>query len=348
MTSLSTRKTRLVAAAAVTAVAAGLTASWVVHRARRAERLHPPEGSFIDVDGVRLHYVERGEGPTVVLLHGNLVPLQDAIASGLVDDLARTNRVIAFDRPGFGFSERPRRRLWTAEAQAKLIDAALRRLGIGDAIVMGHSWGALVALDLALLPKSLVRKLVLVSGYYFPSVRPDVVVAAPPAIPLLGDLLRYTLSPIMARLFLRRTIRKMFAPEPVPPGYLRQVPRELVVRPSQIRATSEDAVFMIPSARAASERYRQVGIPVLILAGADDKVVPPKGQSERLDAVLRYSRLEVIPGAGHMLHHAHRADVADAIRTEGIAPTQRLRALGAGGAAGETIVEMPWSRPAPL
>src|SRR5205085_6819453 len=83
----STRSTGIITAAAATAVAAAATAAWVVHRKRRAERLHPPLGSFVDVEGVRVHYVERGDGPPVVLLHGNLMPLQDAIASGLVDDL---------------------------------------------------------------------------------------------------------------------------------------------------------------------------------------------------------------------------------------------------------------------
>jgi pimeloyl-ACP methyl ester carboxylesterase len=347
----SRRPTGLIAAAAVTAVAAALTASWVVHRARRAERRHPPEGSFVEVDGVRLHYIDRGDGPAIVLFHGNLVPLQDAEASGLVEELARTNRVIVFDRPGFGFSDRPRRRLWTARAQAELFDAALRKLGVADAIVMGHSWGTLIALELALMPGSLARKLVLVSGYYFPSVRPDVLVASPPAIPVLGDILRYTLSPLTARLFLRSTIRKMFAPDPVPPGYLRDVPRELLVRPSQIRATSEDAVFMIPSAGTASKRYGQIEIPVVILAGADDQVISPDRQSGKLEQTLRHARLRIVPSAGHMLHHAHRSEVIDAIRNEGLAPTRRLRALGTtdgGAAANDQASEVPWSRPAPL
>jgi hypothetical protein len=88
---------------ASSAVAAAF-ALWVRHRARRAERDHPPIGRFVEVDGVRLHHVERGEGSPVVLLHGNAVLLQDFIASGLVRRLAERHRVIVFDRPGYGFS----------------------------------------------------------------------------------------------------------------------------------------------------------------------------------------------------------------------------------------------------
>jgi len=105
---------RAAGALASVATAAALTALWVRHRAKKAERDNPPAGRFIDVDGVRLHYVEKGEGSPVVLLHGNTVLLQDFIGSGLLDRLAERHRVIAFDRPGFGHSKRPRDRLWTA------------------------------------------------------------------------------------------------------------------------------------------------------------------------------------------------------------------------------------------
>jgi pimeloyl-ACP methyl ester carboxylesterase len=309
MTTLTDRQAGLV----IASLAAGLTAGWVAQSARRAERTHPPVGSFVDVDSVRLHYVEQGDGPVVVLLHGNAVPLQDIVASGLVSDLSARHRVIVFDRPGFGFSERPRSRMWTARNQADLIDKALRRIGVDSAVVMGHSWGTLVALELGLLEDSVVRKLVLVSGYYFPNARLDVALAAPPAIPLLGDVMRYTISPIMARLMLGRTVRKMFAPEPVPSDYLDAVPRALMVRPSQIRASSEEGVFMIPGAMRVSKGLGSLDVPTVLLAGTHDKIVDHTKQSIRMHREMPRSTLELVPGAGHMLHHAHHRRVADAI-----------------------------------
>ena len=79
-----------------------------------AERKNPPIGNFIECEGVRLHYLERGDraAPCVVLFHGNGSMIQDFIISGLVDPLARRNRVVCFDRPGFGYSQRPRARIW--------------------------------------------------------------------------------------------------------------------------------------------------------------------------------------------------------------------------------------------
>ena len=68
----------------------------------------------MEVDGVRLHYSDRGEGPPVLLLHGNAVTGDDYNTSGVVERLMANYRVVIFDRPGFGYSERPRWRFWTA------------------------------------------------------------------------------------------------------------------------------------------------------------------------------------------------------------------------------------------
>jgi pimeloyl-ACP methyl ester carboxylesterase len=152
----------------VAAVASALLNRWL---AQKAERRNPPLGRFITVDGVRLHYVERGTGTPLVLLHGNGTMIEDFQSSGLIDLAAKKYRVIAIDRPGFGYSERPRRTVWTPEAQADLIAAALKEIGVPRAIVLGHSWGTLVAVSLALKYPQEVQALILASGYYYPKAR---------------------------------------------------------------------------------------------------------------------------------------------------------------------------------
>ena len=88
---------------------------------------HPPIGEFLNVDGVQLHYIIRGDpdAPPLVMFHGNGTLLQDFIISGLVDAAASKFRVICFDRPGFGHSSRPRATLWSPERQAELFCIAL-------------------------------------------------------------------------------------------------------------------------------------------------------------------------------------------------------------------------------
>ena len=153
---------------------------------RDAEEQYPPVGRFLDVDGVRLHYIERGQGDPLVLIHGNGTMLQDFAFSGIVDQLADRYRVIAIDRPGYGYSSRPRQ-LWTPAAHARLFRSALLQLGVDRAMIYGHSWGTLVAVALALEAPSLVRGLVLGSGYYYPTLRADTFLLSPPAIPVIGD-----------------------------------------------------------------------------------------------------------------------------------------------------------------
>jgi pimeloyl-ACP methyl ester carboxylesterase len=292
-------------AVAVGAVlAAAGTALWTHLKARRAEREHPPPGRFVEVDGVRLHYVERGEGPTIVLLHGNMTMLQDFVACGLFARLAARHRVIAFDRPGFGFSTRPRDRLWTASAQARVLDLALARMGIERPVVLGHSWGTLAALAMALDRPDRVRGLVLVSGYYYPTPRLDAAVAAPAALPVLGDAMRYTISPVTARMSLRRTARGMFAPQLVPRTFFDLQPRELLVRPSQIRAAAQDGTLMVPGAAALRDRLGELKLPLRLFAGTDDRVVDCDAQTGRLHRELPHSELGLVPGAGHMVHYA--------------------------------------------
>src|SRR3954463_7199772 len=156
--------------------------------ARWPDRRHPPQGTFMEVDGVRLHYSDRGEGSPVVLIHGNAVSGDDWNTSGVAELLLRSHRVIIFDRPGFGYSERPRGHLWTATQQAELLHKALQQLGIERPVVVGHSWGTIVALALAERHQADTAGLVLLSGYYVWTARPDALLVAAGALPILGDL----------------------------------------------------------------------------------------------------------------------------------------------------------------
>ena len=268
--------------------AAVLAATSLINHAlaRRAERRDPPEGKFLTIDGV----------------------------SGVFDLLCKDHRVIAFDRPGFGFSDRPRGRIWTPDAQAALLQKALRRLDVQRAVVVGHSWGTLVAVALALRDQARTAGLVLLSGYYFPSVRADVALMSWPAVPLLGDILRYTISPLLGRVTAPAAHRKMFAPSPVTERFAGEFPVELEVRPSQIRASAGEAALMIPSAAVLAKHHSELSLPVAIMAGLGDKIVDCDSQAGRLGAELPRSTLTKVPGAGHMIHHIVPERVAAVIR----------------------------------
>ncbi len=282
-------------------------------RGRAAENAHPPVGRFIEVDGVAVHYVERGAGQPVVLLHGNGAMIEDYLLSGLVERLAPTYRVITIDRPGYGYTERPRSRLWTAPAQAELMRQVAQRLGLVKPVVVGHSWGATVAMAWALAHEEELAGIVLMSGYFFPTPRADVVAFAPPAIPVIGDLMRYTIAPPMGRLIAPRLFAKIFAPRPVPQRFAAGYPLALALRPWQLRASAEETAMMIPWAALSQSHYRGLRLPVAILAGEADEIVTAKRQSVRLHGEIPHSSLRVLPGLGHMVHYFAQDEIAASI-----------------------------------
>jgi pimeloyl-ACP methyl ester carboxylesterase len=301
-------------AAGATIVLAALAISAVVNRfaAKKAERDNPPMGKFVDVGGLLLHYVEHGTGEPLVLLHGNAGMIQDFASSGLIDKAARKYRVIVFDRPGFGYSERPGRTTWTHKAQAELIHEALSKIGILRATVLGHSWGSSVAIALALKYPELVSALILVSGYFYPTARADVVVLSGPAFPVVGDIMSHTISPILARIMRPLFLRKIFGPAPIPKKF-ESFPKEMALRPSQIRASAAESALMVPDAFASQKDYADLKMPVAIIAGEEDRLIDTKKQSARLHRDVMQSTLHRVPGVGHMVHQSATDAVMAAI-----------------------------------
>ena len=171
--------------------------------------------------------------------------------------------MIIFDRPGFGYSERPRGRLWTANEQAELLHKAIRQIGVERPVVVGHSWGAIVALALAEQHPADIAGLVLLSGYYFWTLRPDVLPVAIGALPIIGDILRYTVSPLFGWLTMPLFKRMLFSPAQVPARFQAEYSPAMALRPSQIRATSVDGALMIPGALSLRGRYKELSLPVV-------------------------------------------------------------------------------------
>lgn len=321
----SARQNRMRGAALL--AAAGLAASFLYVRAkaRQAEAHNPPAGKFLDVDGIRLHYTERGEGPPLVLLHGNGIMANDFDTSGVAERAAQHYRVIAFDRPGYGYSERPRTTIWTPQAQARLLHKALQQLGVEHPVVLGHSWGSMVALAMALEFPDDMRGLVLMSGYYYPSLRLDAPVLSPPAVPVLGDVLRFTLAPLLGRLMWPLMVRQLFKPSPVPEQF-RALPKWMMLRPSQLRASAAESALMVPSALMLSKHYQELKVPIMIIAGSEDAIVDPGHNAGRLHDDLPQSSLRLEPGQGHMLHYADPGEVVNAIDAMQAAHLQASRA----------------------
>jgi pimeloyl-ACP methyl ester carboxylesterase len=301
-------------------------------RARAADRELPPAGRFVDVGGVRLHYVSRGEGLPVVLLHASFSMLAEVESSGLVDVLARHYRVIAFDRPGFGCSDPPDDGDWSAQAQASRVASALAALGVERAIVVSHSSAAQVAIALALDHPRHVRGLVLVSGVFFPSRVASLL--SMPAWPVVGGFMMHAGSPLAGRALWPALVRIVFGPSRPPAGF-RRLPKWSFLKPSRLGAAARESRTLATQASRLAGRYGAIRTPTVILAGERDRVASVRRQARRMHRRVPHSELEVVPGVGHMLHHIVPRRVLRAIDAVALADARGL------GPPGETNLHPP-------
>ncbi len=288
------------------AAAGAAGAGALVHSRVRAERArHPARGGLVR----GLHYVEAGFGPPVVFLHGLGSMLQDYELSGVLERAAAEHRAIALDRPGYGYSAPGPS---VPAAQAELLHQVFRTLGVAEPVIVAHSLGTLVALAYALRYPENVRGLVLASGYYFPTARPDALVLVPPAIPLLGTLMRHTVSPLIGRLLLPAWLKILFAPLEVP-SYMERFPTWQALQPKQLLAVGREAALAVPVTAAMRKLYFTIKVPTTIIAGAEDRYVSTRAHSRRLHETLVHSTYVEVPGAGHMVHHAAPEAMLEAI-----------------------------------
>lgn len=289
-------------------------------REAEAEARYPATGRLIDVNGVTVHAHIAGRGPDLVLLHGASGNTRD-FTFAFVDQLTDRYRVIVFDRPGLGWTGRSdpaysaawRNRAESPAEQAALLQAAADQLGVRRPIVLGHSYGGAVALAWGLARPDDTAALVIVSG------------ASNPWPGGLGAFYGFTASGLGATTVvplitavqpygrLDAALTRIFAPDPVPPGYARYVGAGLSLRRDSLRANTRQVSGLKPHLEQMAPRYGSLPMPVEILHGTADKIVPLEVHSEPLSRQIPGARLTRLDGVGHMPHHARPAAVAQAI-----------------------------------
>jgi len=277
---------------------------------RLIEWAHPPRGRLVDIGGWRQHVVELGEGgdartsgPPIVLLHGAGGNLED-MRLALGERLAARHHVILVDRPGQGWSERPSRHGHSPAYQAAMLRSVLDRLGVDRAIVVGHSWGGTLAATFALDHPQRVAGLVLLSPPTHPLLRSMIRLYAALATPFVGWLFARTLALPFAAVAFRLGVRAPFRPQAPPRKYLKRSAAFLLLRPATFLANARDIAGLDGFLAQQAARYGALKAPTIIIAGDRDQVVSPRRHALALAASVPGAKLIVLPGIGHMPHHA--------------------------------------------
>ena len=269
--------------------------------ARQVEKALPPRGRFIDIDGARIHYLDEGSGPVLLLIHGLTGQMLNFTYS-LLDRLTGDFRVVILDRPGSGYSTRPADAAATLTAQAQFISRFCDVLRLGRPLVVGHSLGGAIALTLALDHPKQVGGLALLAPA---TQRPDHV--PPPfnglliASPLLRRIIAWTLATPVSIRNSAQTLPLLFGPEPVPGDFAARGGGLLTLRPSAFIGASADLVETRGETGDMQPPYEDLTVPVGILFGADDRILDPTVHGKSLIAKVRGAELELIEGAGHMI-----------------------------------------------
>jgi pimeloyl-ACP methyl ester carboxylesterase len=253
--------------------------------------------------GARLHVVDRGSGPAVVLLHGLRGSTRD-FEHSILDALAVRYRAVAVDRPGYGYSERPPGASGDSPlVQAELIHDALQQLSVERPIIVGHSMGAAVALAYAVKFPADTGAVVTLCGHVLPfdgfGGGP---LAALATTPLLGKALTATVLAPLGLLVAPTLLRHVFRPQRPPADYARAATR-LALRPAAFVASSEDRRSMDGGLQQIYRDFPSIGTALVVVTGRADHVLSP-AESLSLHRLVPRSELIVLPSSGHMPHFA--------------------------------------------
>lgn len=269
---------------------------------------YPPAGPFVAVPGGRVATLQAGPSAgaraTVVLIHGASANAADPMEGVGRTLAARGYRVIAFDRPGHGWSDR----LVGAEAadpavQAQAVAAALRALNAPPALVLGHSWGSSLALALALDHPDRVAGLALVSPVAMPFPQR---MALPwywrlALRPPVAWLLSRTVGPPVALYYLRGAAARAFRPQDETEGYVERARSPLAIRPDALLHNVQDLIGLPAALGRMSPRYGSLNVPTTVVSGDADPMVRVEAQAEPLAQAIPGAKLVLLPGIGHMV-----------------------------------------------
>jgi pimeloyl-ACP methyl ester carboxylesterase len=291
----------LIATAAFLAIVGASLVLYTWRVARQVESALPPRGQFIDIGSARIHYLDEGSGPVILLIHGlggQMRNFTHSLAGKLKDQF----RVIVLDRPGSGYSTRPADASAAIGVQAETISRFIEKLGLGQPVVAGHSLGGAIALALALNHPARAAALALIA----PLTQPQDTIPQPfrglaiPS-PALRRIIAWTLATPLSILRRQVVLETLFGPEPVPADFATKGGGLLSLRPKSFYGASTDLMAIPEEMPGLAERYGSITIPVGVLFGQGDRILDYRAHGEGLRAQVPGLDLELVEGGGHML-----------------------------------------------
>ncbi len=291
------------------AVLAGIIGlGWVKDRSFTEE--HKPPGKLLRAGPYRVHGIDSpGAGRTVVFVHGNPGTAEDF--AEIQRRLSPKIRTIALDRPGYGWTDRPRAQM-APRAQARMLHDALKELGVVNPVLVGFSFGGPVVTEWALEYPDEVAALVYLCAVADPVAgHPLQGPQARLVEPLLGKAIAYGAGPLIAPAAVEAGYLDAFFPRPVDRDVVARGKVQFA-RPSTLLASAWDWKVLESELPKIAGHYKNLDLPVEALSANQDRIVGPS-HIRYLEEHVPNINVAHLDQAGHQVMTTHPNDVVLAI-----------------------------------
>lgn len=150
------------------------------------EELYPFKSNFFNIEGHNLHYIDEGKGDPILMLHGN--PTWSFYYRDLIKEFSTTNRVVAPDHIGCGFSDKPQDYVYILENHISNIEKLVAKLSLKNITLVVHDWGGAIGFGMATRHPELIKKIVILNtaAYICDYIPPQINICR---TPILGEAL---------------------------------------------------------------------------------------------------------------------------------------------------------------
>jgi len=264
-------------------------------------------GDFVTIKEDKIRIVQKGEGPDILLIHGK---------PGILDDweyffnvLSKDYRVTSFDRPGYGFSSFHYNSS-PLKYNMEIVSGLINKLSLRNVIVVGHSYGSLIALALAVENTAPVRGYILLSPETYPK----------GGFTFFNRIARY---PVPGRGFFRiikgfilppaikADLEMAFNPDTLPDDYYKER-INLFLQTKTLISMAREESYLKSEADPVKALYKDITKPVLIIYGKNDKVIPVYIAQE-LKKRITGSKLVILKDTGHMVQYREPEELKNQI-----------------------------------